>query len=139
MGGARICRCASIRARSSTRASATTPPRRAEPTALPASTPSLASAGKKGRVAFAVFPARLTPNLMLGFDVDRAVIGSTVASFPGPQERRLGGGLDVSYRFWDRYSLFAQYLISDVKNRHFQAGNDGFDHLLRVELTRSFC
>jgi len=61
-----------------------------------------------------------------------------VNGFSGPQERRLGGGVDVSYHFWDRYSLFAQYLVSDVKNRHFQAGDDGFDHLVRLELTRSF-
>jgi hypothetical protein len=57
---------------------------------------------------------------------------------PGPPEKRLGGGVDVSYRFLDRYTLFAQYLVTDVKNRNFQPGNDGIDHLVRVELTRSF-
>jgi hypothetical protein len=75
---------------------------------------------------------------MLGFQVDRAIIGSTVNNFAGPQEKRFGGGIDVSWRFWGRYSLFAQYLVSDVKNRGFEAGNDGFDHLVRLELTRSF-
>ena len=50
----------------------------------------------------------------------------------------MGGGIDVSWRFWERYSLFAQYLVSSVKNRHFSAGEDGFDHLVRLELTRSF-
>jgi len=94
--------------------------------------------GTDGRDLFARVTARLTSNLMLGFQADRAVIGSTVNGFSGPQERRLGGGVDVSYHFWDRYSLFAQYLVSDVKNRHFQAGDDGFDHLVRLELTRSF-
>ena len=94
--------------------------------------------GTDGRDYFARVTARLTQNLMLGVDIDRAVIGSTVINFPGPQERRLAGGIDVSYRFWDRYSLFAQYLVSDVKNRHFRAGDDGFDHLVRLELTRSF-
>ena len=44
----------------------------------------------------------------------------------------------VSYRSWERYSLFAQYLVSDVKNRQFRAGDDGFDHLIRLEVTRSF-
>ena len=94
--------------------------------------------GTDGRDLFARATARLTPNLMLGFQADRAVIGSTVIGFPGPQEKRLGGGIDISYRFWDRYALFAQYLVSDVKNRHFSAGDDGFDHLVRLELTRSF-
>jgi hypothetical protein len=40
--------------------------------------------------------------------------------------------------FWERYSLFAQYLVSDVKNRQFRAGDNGFEHLIRLELTRSF-
>jgi hypothetical protein len=29
-------------------------------------------------------------------------------------------------------------MISDVKNRNFRAGDDGIDHLVRVEVTRSF-
>ena len=75
---------------------------------------------------------------MLGLQADRATIGSTFNNFTGPQEKRLVGGIDVSWRFWRRYSLFAQYLLSDVKNRGFEAGNDGLDHLVRLELTRSF-
>ena len=75
---------------------------------------------------------------MIGLDVERALIGSTVNGFPGPQEKRLGGGVDVSWRFGDRYSIFAQWLVSDVKNRQFRAGDDGVDHLVRLELTRSF-
>jgi Capsule assembly protein Wzi len=94
--------------------------------------------GTNGRDLFTRVTARVTPNLMLGFQFDRAIIGSTVNSFQGPQEERLGGGLDVSFRFWGRYSLFAQYLVSDVKNRRFVAGEDGLDHLVRLELTRSF-
>ena len=94
--------------------------------------------GTDGRDYFARVSARLTPNLMLGVDLERAIIGSTVNAFSGPQEKRFGGGIDVSYRFWDRYSLFAQYLVSDVKNRRFVAGDDGLDHLVRLELTRSF-
>jgi capsule assembly protein Wzi len=94
--------------------------------------------GTDGRDLYARVTARLAPNLMLGVQVDRAVIGSTVNNFIGPQEKRVGGGIDISWRFWDRYALFAQYLVSDVKNRSFVAGNDGFDHLVRLELTRSF-
>lgn len=94
--------------------------------------------GTDGRDYFGRLTARLTPNLMLGFDLDRAVIGSTVTGSSGPQEKRVGGGIDVSYRFWGNYALFAQYLISDVENRRFRPGDDGFDHLVRLELTRSF-
>jgi len=75
---------------------------------------------------------------MLGVQADRAIIGSTVSNFAGSQEKRVGGGIDISYRFWDRYALLAQYLVSDVKHRSSVAGNDGFDHLVRLELTRSF-
>lgn len=94
--------------------------------------------GTDGRDLFARTTTRLTSNLMLGFQAERAIIGSTVNNFAGPKEKRLGGGIDVSWRFWDRYSLFAQYLVSDVKNRGFEAGNNGLDHLVRLELTRSF-
>ncbi len=94
--------------------------------------------GTDGRDYYARLSAQVTSDLMLGFDIDRAIIGSTVERFRGPQQKRLGGGIDVSYRFWKDYSLFAQYLASDVKNRQFRAGDDGFEHLLRLELTRSF-
>jgi hypothetical protein len=94
--------------------------------------------GTNGRDYFARVTARLAPDLMLGVDFDRAIIGNTAFNFTGPQEERLGGGIDVSYRFWDRYAIFAQYMVSDVKNRNFRAGDDGIDQLVRVELTRSF-
>jgi hypothetical protein len=94
--------------------------------------------GTDGRDYFGRVTARVTPNLMLGVDLDRAIIGSTTFNFAGPQEKRFGGGIDVSYRFWDRYALFAQYMVSDVKNRGFKAGDDGVDHLVRLEVTRSF-
>jgi hypothetical protein len=94
--------------------------------------------GTDGRDYFGRVSARLMPNLMLGVDFDRAIIGSTANPPSGPEEKRLGGGIDLSFRFWDRYSIFAQYLVSDVKNRRFVAGDDGIDHLVRLELTRSF-
>lgn len=103
--------------------------------------------GTNGSDYFGRLGVRLTPDLALGFDVDRAIIGSTVGCSPFPscrlaspvlQEKRLGGGIDLSYRFWKRYSVFAQYLISDVKNRQFRLGDDGLEHLIRIELTRSF-
>jgi len=97
--------------------------------------------GAKGTDYFGRITARVTPALMVGLEIDRAIIGSTpfnnLQAFE-PHEQRTGGGIDVSYRFWGRYSLFAQYLVSDVKNRRFKRGDDGFDHLVRLELTRSF-
>jgi len=94
--------------------------------------------GTDGRDYFGRVTARVASNLMIGLDVERAIIGSTVSGFTGTKERRLGGGVDVSWRFADRYSLFAQWLVSDVKNRQLRAGDDGVDHLIRLELTRSF-
>jgi hypothetical protein len=94
--------------------------------------------GPDGSDLFARTTTRLNPNLMIGYFADRAIVGSTVNRFEGPQEKRWSGGIDVSYRFWDRYSLFAQYALSHVENRRFKAGDDGFDHMMRVELTRSF-
>src|SRR5439155_834098 len=58
--------------------------------------------GTDGTDYFGRLAARVTPNLMVGLDLDRAVIGSTAKNFPGPQEKRLGGSVDVSYRFWGR-------------------------------------
>jgi hypothetical protein len=94
--------------------------------------------GTNGRDYFARVSARLAPNLMLGVDFDRAIIGNTTFNFTGPQEERLGGGIDLSYRFANRFSIFAQYMVSDVKNRNFRAGDDGIDQMVRVEFTASF-
>ena len=94
--------------------------------------------GTEGQDYYARVTNRLTPNLMLGLELNRAVIGSTVAGFDGPKERRVGVGIDLSYRFWEKYSLFGAYQIMDVTNRNFRRGDDGLDHLLRLEITRSF-
>jgi hypothetical protein len=94
--------------------------------------------GTDGQDFFARVTNRFRPDMMLGLQVNWASIGNTASNFPGPKEKRIGGAIDVSYRFWDRYSLFAQYEIADVTNRNFEAGEDGLDHLLRVELTRTF-
>lgn len=99
--------------------------------------------GTNGRDYFTRITARLAPDFMLGVDIDRAIIGTVAGGFGpantnAPKERRIGGGIDVSYRFLKKYSLFAQYLLSDVKNRQFRAGDNGFEHLIRLELTRSF-
>jgi hypothetical protein len=85
-----------------------------------------------GRLAY-----RVTDDLMLGVQGNRATLGRTSVR-PSVKERRLGVGVDVSYRFRERYAVFGQYLVSDVENRNFRAGDDGIDHLFRVEITRSF-
>ena len=94
--------------------------------------------GTNGTDFYARVTSRLSEDLMLGFELNRALIGNTTNAFAGPREDRLGGGIDVSYRFWEKYSIFGQYQLMRVKNRSFQPGDDGRDHLIRVELTRSF-
>jgi hypothetical protein len=75
---------------------------------------------------------------MVGVEFNRATIGRTVYGFTGPKEQRIGGSVDVSYRFWDRYSLVGQYGLMHTANRDFRPGDDGLDHLLLVQFTRSF-
>jgi len=94
--------------------------------------------GNDGTDYYARATQRVGQDVMLGLELERAVIGSTTNPTLLPQQRRLGGGVDVSYRFLTRYAVFAQYLVGHVENRGFRPGDDGLDHLLRLELTRSF-
>jgi Capsule assembly protein Wzi len=82
---------------------------------------------------------RVGPDLMFGVTVNRSVIGDTALNGAArPHERRIGGGLDVSYRFAQVYTIFAQAQVMYSNNRDFVAGDNGFDGLVLVELTRSF-
>jgi hypothetical protein len=94
--------------------------------------------GTAGENYYSRVTNHLTPNLMLGLELDRGVIGSTTHNFRGPKERFVAGAIDFSYRLSERLSLFGQYRLGHTQNRGFVPGNDGFDHLLRFELTRSF-
>jgi hypothetical protein len=94
--------------------------------------------GTDGRSALARVTHWLAPGLMVGVEGGVAEIGNTRAGFQGPRERRLGGGLDVSVRLGERFALFAAWHVRRVENRGFRAGEDGVDHVLRLELTRSF-
>ncbi len=94
--------------------------------------------GTEGRDLYARLTSRLTESLMLGTEAGYTLIGTTVRNLFVPREERTYGGVDVSYRFWQRYSLFAQYQVGKVDNRNHKSGGDGFDHLLRLELTRAF-
>jgi hypothetical protein len=94
--------------------------------------------GTAGENYYSRVTNRLTPNAMLGLELDRGVIGSTTHSFRGPKERYVAGAIDISYRFSETLALFAQYRLGHTENRDFVRGDNGFDHLLRFELTRSF-
>lgn len=81
---------------------------------------------------------RVSPELMVGGGLTRLVIGNTVNGAPVTHERRLSGAFDVSYRFWGAYTLFGQYQLMKTTNRNFSAGDDGWDQVLLLEVTRSF-
>jgi hypothetical protein len=94
--------------------------------------------GVQGREYFSRVQNWLTPNVMLGLELVKSEAGTTARALRAPKERRLGGGADVSYRFSDDYTLFVQYNLHDVENRDFRARDDGLDHLMRIQLTRTF-
>jgi hypothetical protein len=81
---------------------------------------------------------RITRDVMLGIELNRARLGLPDPDVPGGRQRRLGGGADVSWRFLDVYSLFTQFQVFDVTNRGFRAGDDGIEYVVRMEVTRSF-
>jgi hypothetical protein len=80
---------------------------------------------------------RMGPDYMLGVFMNRALMGDTRFGNT-TREKRLGGGLDVTYRFAKVYTLFAQAQVIRTTNHNFVAGNDGWDGILLLELTRSF-
>lgn len=94
--------------------------------------------GADGEEYFARLTQRFSRDVMVGAEIDRAIVGNTLRGFTGPRERRTGGAVDVSYRFWEKFSLFAQYQLMHVDNRDFRSGDNGFDHLVRLEVTRPF-
>jgi hypothetical protein len=94
--------------------------------------------GTDGEDFFARVSNRFTENFMLGIEANGSVIGRTTRILGVPKERRIGGAVDVSWRFLEKFGLFSQYQIASVDNRNFRADRDGIDHLLLVELTRSF-
>lgn len=94
--------------------------------------------GTDGRSALTRVTQWLGAGLMLGVQGGVTEVGNTREGFQGPRERRVGGGVDVSVRLGERVSLFAAWQVHRVENRGFRAGEDGVDHLVRVELTGSF-
>jgi hypothetical protein len=94
--------------------------------------------GTDGSDLFTRLSARLGQDLMVGFGMNRIVIGNTTFGAATPPEKRTGAMLDVSYRFLKDYTLFTQAQFMRVNDRNFVAGNDSWDGILLVELTRSF-
>jgi hypothetical protein len=94
--------------------------------------------GRDGSDIFTRVSKRFSDDLMVGLSMNHADIGHTNLGAGLPRERRIAGGLDVSYRFGSVYSLFAQAQVMHADNRNFRAGDDGFDGLVLFELTRSF-
>ena len=94
--------------------------------------------GTSGRELYVRLTSRFTPDVMLGLELVRATLGSTRFEAPSVEERRLGGGMDLSVRFWGAYTLWGQYQLADVNNRNFKTRDDSVEHVLRLELTRSF-
>ena len=95
--------------------------------------------GTDGSEIFTRLSRWINPNLLLGFQVSRAQIGSTEAKLGGSEkERRNTLGIDLSYRFSNLYSIFIKYDFSQVENRGFVASNTEYDNLFRIEFTRSF-
>ena len=95
-------------------------------------------AGSDGEDWFSRVVNRVTPDVMLGLELNRATIGRTVLGFDGPKERRIGGAVDISWNITDRWAAFGRYQLDDVDNRNFHRGADGFDHVVLLEITRSF-
>ena len=81
---------------------------------------------------------RVDADLMLGVTVNRSEIGDTFLNARTPRERRIGGALDVSYRFAQVYSIFAQAQVMYTSNRKYVSGDNGVDGVILFELTRSF-
>ena len=96
------------------------------------------SMGRDGYDVYSRVSKRFGADVMVGLTVNRAEIGNTNLGADSPQERRIGGGVDVSYRFRSVYSIFAQAQVMHSTNRNFVSGDDGVDGLVLIEFTRSF-
>jgi len=95
--------------------------------------------GTDGHEIFTRMTRWITPNLLLGFQLSRAHIGSTEAKLRGSEkEKRNSLGIDLSYRLSNRYSVFFKYDFSRVENRDFVPSDAEYDNLFRIEFTRKF-
>ena len=95
--------------------------------------------GTKGSELYVRASRWVNEDLLVGFQTSYAAVGPTEAgSLSQPREKRNSFGLDFSFRISDLSSIFLAYDFTRVKDRGFVAGKSGFDHLFRIEFTRSF-
>jgi hypothetical protein len=94
--------------------------------------------GTKGLDIYGRLAHRFNEAMGGGLSFGYAEFGSPVSSATLSRERRTGGGVDVSWRVWDRTTLFFASQLAYVENKNFRSGKDGVDAILRVELTRTF-
>ena len=95
--------------------------------------------GTDGNEIFARMSRWISPDLLTGFQVSLAEIGSpTFGLLESPREKRNSVGFDISYRISDHSSIFLGYDFARVKNREFVAGRSGNESLFRIEFTQSF-
>lgn len=94
--------------------------------------------GTDGLSTFSRIARRFGEDLMVGAGVRIAEIGNTTINANTPLEKRLGGSVDVTWRFADAWSLFAQFDLMYTRNRDFVSGDNGVDGIVLLELTRAF-
>jgi hypothetical protein len=94
--------------------------------------------GTDGASAFSRIAKRFGEDLMVGAGVRVAEIGNTTINANTPLEKRMGGSVDVTWRFAKAWSLFGQFDLMYTRNRDFVSGDDGVDGIVLLELTRSF-
>jgi hypothetical protein len=91
--------------------------------------------GTKGNELYARLTRWMSPDLLLGFQLSQAAIGSPTVDL---REKRASLGLDLSYRLSSRSSVSLGYDFSHVKDRGFVAGKSGNDNLFQIQFNRKY-
>ncbi|MBM4439455.1 MAG: hypothetical protein FJ027_03475 [Candidatus Rokubacteria bacterium] len=95
--------------------------------------------GTDGFDTFTRITKRFDDALMVGVGMRIGEIGDTLLENAGrPRERRYGGSLDVTYKLTEAWSVFGQADVMRATNRNFVAGDDGWDAVVFLEVTRAF-
>jgi hypothetical protein len=95
--------------------------------------------GTRGDDLFVRIARWFGPDVLVGIEFDRAKIGLVTAGTSDlPKEKRFAAGIDVSYRFSKRLTLFGAYRFISSDNLDSVAGLDSDNHMLRLEATFSF-
>lgn len=95
--------------------------------------------GTDGWSLFSRLVHRVSSDFVAALETERAEIGSVRIDDVGkPREKRINFGVDLSYAPAKDFWILGAYTIGKVSNRDFALGADGWDHLLRLEVTHSF-